>query len=145
MSSRTRRMAFGCRAKSPLGTGCLRLMAAFYLAGCILGVPIYPLLALGASPEEVSPGSPVVAFFPELSGLPELTELHVRYLWRGLSLQSPLEIDYQLSLAGAGTAFQGVAVQSVGREGNPITRHPVVTKRNLTIPREVVRAFLRAV
>jgi hypothetical protein len=84
-----------------------------------------------------------VGFFPELAGLPETTKLHVRFVWQGLSAESPLDIDYQLTLVGR--SFEGAAVQSAGGQGNPLAAHPVVTRRKLAIPHDAVRAFLQSV
>jgi hypothetical protein len=78
--------------------------------------------------------------FPDISGLLEATAFRVNNTWMGLSPQSPAKFEVALALNG--DRFEGKASISRGQEGRDAFQ---AKKRNISLPRDAVWAFLCAV
>jgi hypothetical protein len=79
-----------------------------------------------------------------------VASVHILYRWYGFGPGSPIKIEYQLTLKRE--SFVGSLTHSdakAGYLGAPPSREDagsrVVTKRNIAIPREAIRSFLKAV
>jgi hypothetical protein len=82
----------------------------------------------------------LLELFPEMSSLLEATAFRVKNTWMGLSLHSPSKFEVVLALNG--DHFEGEAAVSHGQEGRDTFQ---ASKRNISVPRDAVRAFLCAV
>jgi hypothetical protein len=85
-------------------------------------------------------GPRLLELFPDMSGLLEATTFRVNNTWMGLSLSSPSKFEVALALNG--DHFEGEASVSRGQEGRDTFQ---ASKRNISVPRDAVRAFLCAV
>jgi hypothetical protein len=85
-------------------------------------------------------GPRLLELFPEMSDLLEATAFRVNNTWMGLSPHSPSKFEVALALNG--DRFEGEASVSSGMEGRDTFQ---ASKRNISAPRDAVRAFLCAV
>jgi hypothetical protein len=85
-------------------------------------------------------GPRLLELFPDMSALLEATAFRVNNTWMGLSLHSPAKFEVVLALNG--DRFEGEASISHGEEGRDTFQ---ASKRNVSVPRDAVRAFLCAV
>jgi hypothetical protein len=84
-------------------------------------------------------GPRLLALFPEISSVLDTSAFRVSNKWMGLSPYSPAKFEVALALDG--DRFEGEGSLSYGGQGRD---SPQVTKRNVAVPRDAVRAFLCA-